>query len=147
MKHFLDEFKNFAMKGNVVDLAVGVIMGNAFGKIVTSLVSDIVMPLLGLFVGRIDISSLSFKIDPRFSGNKPITVSYGSFLQTVLDFVIVAFSIFVMIKLLNKLRSFRENKEKDEEKQEAKKTEDLLAEILEVLKHKENGGESMDLPD
>jgi len=91
------EFKEFALKGNVVDLAVGIIIGGAFGKIVSSLVSDVLMPFVGLLVGGINISDLSINIGDA-------VIKYGSFLQTVVDFLIIAFSIFLLVKGINKLR-------------------------------------------
>lgn len=106
----LDEFKTFAMRGNVLDMAVGVIVGGAFGKIVSSMVSDILMPPLGLLVGRVDFSSLFIDL----SGTRPAslaaarqagvpTINYGVFLQSVLDFLIIAFVIFVLIRQVNRL--------------------------------------------
>ncbi len=91
------EFREFAMRGNVLDLAVGVIIGGAFGKIVTSLVSDVLMPMIGIILGQIDLSSLSFTIGQS-------SIKYGMFLQSVVDFVIVAFCIFLMIKAMMKLQ-------------------------------------------
>jgi len=107
----LKEFKEFAMKGNVVDLAVGVIIGGAFGKIVTSLVSDIVMPVVGRLAGKVDFSNLFLSLDGRHfeilkaakDAGAP-TLNYGIFLNTVLDFIIVAFAIFIVIKQMNRLR-------------------------------------------
>ena len=91
-----NEFKKFAIRGNVIDLAVGVIIGGAFGKIVSSLVNDIIMPLVGLLLGGIDFSNLSWKVGKA-------VVKYGAFIQTVVDFLIIAFSIFLFVKLINKL--------------------------------------------
>ncbi|PGZ96624.1 large conductance mechanosensitive channel protein MscL [Bacillus pseudomycoides] len=122
----LNEFKKFALKGNVVDLAVGVIIGGAFGKIVSSLVSDIIMPLLGLLIGGVDFTGLHFKV-----GNA--SVEYGNFIQTVFDFLIVAFSIFMFIKLFNKL-TFKKEEEKKEEIPAPTKEEVLLTEIRDLLK-------------
>ncbi len=93
----LKEFKEFVMRGNVLDLAIAVIIGGAFGKIITSLVGDIIMPLIGLIIGGIDFSGLAFTIGSA-------TVKYGAFIQTVLDFLLVAFTIFIIIKAANKLR-------------------------------------------
>ena len=93
----LQEFKSFAMKGNVVDLAVGVIIGAAFGKIVASLVEDVIMPLLGSIIGGINFSGLAFTVGSA-------TLKYGKFLQTCLDFLIIAWAIFVAVKLINRLR-------------------------------------------
>jgi large conductance mechanosensitive channel len=100
----VDEFKAFAMKGNVVDMAVGIIIGAAFGKIVTSLVADVLMPPIGLMVGGIDFSSLSVAL---MGG---VDIKYGRFLNTIIDFIIVAFAIFMMIKALNRLKKKEEAK-------------------------------------
>ena len=126
----IKEFKEFISRGNVVDLAVGVIMGSAFGKIVTSLVNDIIMPLVGIIIGGIDFTSLSIKI-------KDSTIMYGSFIQNVVDFLIVAICIFVMVKMINKLNNLNKKKEKrEEEKEEVKKSDEvlLLEEIRDLLK-------------
>lgn len=93
----LKEFRDFAMKGNVIDLAVGVIIGAAFSKIITSLVNDVIMPFIGLLLGKIDLSSLSFTVGSA-------TVQYGMFMQSVLDFVIVAFCIFLAIQQLQRFK-------------------------------------------
>lgn len=95
MKSFVGEFKAFAMKGNVLDLAVAVVIGAAFGKIVSSLVADIVMPIVGLLLGGVDFTGLSYKLGEA-------TVTYGVFVQSIIDFVIVAVAIFVMVKAINK---------------------------------------------
>ena len=111
MKKILREFRDFAMRGNVVDMAVGVIVGGAFGKIVTSLVSDIVMPVLGLITGSIDVSGAFYALD---GGSYPSaqaaadagvgTINYGAFLQNVIDFLLIALCVFLMVKLLARLR-------------------------------------------
>ncbi|WPZ19654.1 large conductance mechanosensitive channel protein MscL [Geobacillus subterraneus] len=123
-----NEFKKFAIRGNVIDLAVGVIIGGAFGKIVSSLVNDIIMPLVGLILGGIDFSSLSWKVGKA-------VVKYGSFIQTVVDFLIIAFSIFLFVKLINKL--YERVKKQEEVKETAPtltKEEELLTEIRDLLK-------------
>ena len=127
MNKFLNEFKAFAMRGNVIDMAVGVIIGGAFGKIVSSLVDDVLMPLIGTIVGGIDFTSLALTI-----GEAKIT--YGNFLQKILDFIIVAFSIFLFIKGISSL-----SKKKEEEPApapEPSNEEKLLAEIRDLLKNK-----------
>ena len=101
----LKEFKTFISKGNVVDLAVGVIIGSAFGKIVSSLVNDILMPIIGIIIGGIDFSNLTIQI-------KDATIKYGIFIQNIIDFLIVAFCIFIFIKLINKV-SKKEEEKKD----------------------------------
>jgi large conductance mechanosensitive channel len=130
----LKEFKEFAMKGNVVDLAVGVIIGAAFGKIVSSLVGDVIMPGLGILMGQVNLSDLAFSI-PALEGGKPaVVIAYGKFLQTILDFIIVAFAIFMAVKGMNRL------KKKEEAKPEAKQTftkdQELLMEIRDALTKK-----------
>jgi large conductance mechanosensitive channel len=98
------EFKEFAMKGNVVDMAVGVIIGGAFGKIVASLVSDVIMPPIGLLLGNVDFSELAFVLKAADGANKAVTLNYGVFANTVINFLIVAFSIFMVIKGLNSMK-------------------------------------------
>lgn len=122
----LKEFKEFAMRGNIVDLAIGVIIGGAFNKIVSSLVNDMIMPLIGLLLGGIDFSDLSFKIGDT-------DVKYGMFMQTVVDFLIVAFSIFLFVKVLNKLYRLKKQEEK-EAPPSLTKQEELLMEIRDLLK-------------
>ncbi|HDX9587532.1 TPA: large conductance mechanosensitive channel protein MscL [Bacillus pseudomycoides] len=121
-----NEFKKFALKGNVMDLAVGVVIGGAFGKIVSSLVNDIIMPLLGLLLGGINFSKLAYPLGED-------TLKYGAFIQTVVDFFIIAFSIFLFIKLFNKL-TFKKEEEKKEEVPAPTKEEVLLTEIRDLLK-------------
>jgi len=100
----LKEFKDFAMKGNVVDMAVGIIIGAAFGKIISSLVSDVLMPPIGVLMGNVDFSSLALTLKEK-SGDVPaVTIKYGVFINTVIDFLIVAFAIFVVIKQMNRLK-------------------------------------------
>lgn len=128
IKKGASEFKKFISRGNVVDMAVGVIIGGAFGKIVTSLVQDILMPLIGVLLGGLDFTSLSIKVG---SAN----VAYGTFLQTIVDFLIISFSIFVVIKLFEKF------KKKEEVQEEVKKADDvlLLEEIRDLLKKQTKG--------
>lgn len=104
----ISEFREFAARGNVVDLAVGVIMGAAFGKIITSLVDQIIMPPLGLIVGRVDFSKLQWVLrpdDPTTPASELTAVQYGAFLNTVLQFVLVAFAVFLLVKAINRLRA------------------------------------------
>lgn len=98
------EFKEFAMRGNVVDMAVGIIIGAAFGKIVSSLVNDVIMPPIGLLLGNLDFSELAITLRAKTETAGAITIKYGLFINTVLDFVIVAFAIFMMIKQLNRFK-------------------------------------------
>ncbi|HXY34270.1 MAG TPA: large-conductance mechanosensitive channel protein MscL [Planctomycetaceae bacterium] len=100
----LKEFKDFAMKGNVIDMAVGIIIGAAFGKIVTSLVNDVIMPPIGLALGNVDFSSLAWTLRAKAGDVPAVTVRYGVFINTIIDFLIVAFSIFIVIKQLNRLK-------------------------------------------
>lgn len=148
----LQEFKKFALKGNVVDMAVGVIIGGAFGKIVTSLVNDIIMPPLGVVLGGANFSDLAVKIQREVVENidgvetivKPeVLWKYGAFLQTCLDFLIIAISIFVMIKVVNRLTSLRKKEEEEAAaapapapEPEPTKEELLLSEIRDILKEK-----------
>ncbi|PEY76590.1 large conductance mechanosensitive channel protein MscL [Bacillus thuringiensis] len=121
-----NEFKKFAFKGNVVDLAVGVVIGAAFGKIVSSLVKDIITPLLGMVLGGVNFTDLHF-------GYGKSAVMYGNFIQTIFDFLIIATSIFMFVKVFNKLTSKKED-EKEEEIPEPTKEEVLLGEIRDLLK-------------
>lgn len=125
----IKEFKEFISRGNVIDMAVGVIMGSAFGKIVTSLVNDIIMPLVGVIIGGIDFTNLAFTI-------KDSKVTYGMFIQNIVDFLIVAICIFIFVKLVNKLNNL--HKKKEEQKEEIKKSNEelLLEEIRDLLKNK-----------
>lgn len=100
----LKEFKDFAMKGNVIDMAVGIIIGAAFGKIVSSLVSDVIMPPIGVALGNVDFSSLVLTLKQKSGDIPAVSIRYGVFINTVIDFLIVAFAIFVVIKQLNRLK-------------------------------------------
>lgn len=136
MKKFFNEFKEFISKGNVIDLAVGVVIGNAFGKIVSSLVDNIMMPLVGLLLGGVDFSGLSIK----FQG---ASIKYGLFIQNIVDFLIVAFCIFTVIKVMNSFdKKVKDKLKKEEEKKEEKepeltKDQELLVEIRDLLKKQE----------
>ncbi len=123
----IKEFKQFISRGNVVDLAVGVIVGSAFGKIVSSLVDDILMPIIGIILGGIDFSSLSLKF-------KDATINYGMFIQNVIDFLIVAFCVFIFVKLINELSKIGHKKEEPKEEIVITETElSVLKEIKELL--------------
>lgn len=128
----LQEFKAFAVRGNVVDMAVGIIIGVAFGKIVSSFVADVVMPPLGLLIGGVDFTDLAITLKAAEEGVAAVTLNYGVFIQTVFDFVIVAFAVFIAVKVINSL------KKKEEAKPAAppapSKEEELLAEIRDLLK-------------
>ena len=127
----LQEFKEFAVKGNVVDMAVGVIVGAAFGKIVTSLVGDVIMPPIGVLLGGVDFSSLATAIHETADG-KPVVIAYGKFIQTIVDFAIVAFVIFLAIKGINKLK--RPAPAAPEAPPAPTKEQELLTEIRDLLK-------------
>lgn len=128
MKGFLNEFKDFAMKGNVLDLAVGVVMGSAFGTIVTSLVEKIIMPLVGIIVGGVNIADLSVKV-----GNA--TLGYGAFLQAIINFLIIAFSIFLFVKAINTATS-KFKKAGEEATPSVDPQLELLTEIRDLLAKK-----------
>ncbi|PSA97710.1 large conductance mechanosensitive channel protein MscL [Bacillus sp. PK3-037] len=127
------EFKTFAMRGNIVDLAIGVVIGGAFGKIVTSLVNDIIMPLVGLLLGGLDFSGLSFTFGDA-------VVKYGSFIQTIVNFLIISFSIFIVIRTLNQLKRKKEAEE-ETEAEAADAQEELLKEIRDLLKQQTRSSE------
>ncbi|HCM62992.1 MAG TPA: large conductance mechanosensitive channel protein MscL [Morganella sp. (in: Bacteria)] len=129
---FIKEFREFAMRGNVVDMAVGIIIGAAFGKIVSSLVADIIMPPLGLLIGGIDFKQFTVVLREASGSAPAVLLNYGVFLQTVFDFVIVAFAIFMAIKMLNKLR--REQAEVPAEPEAPPVEQQLLTEIRDLLK-------------
>lgn len=143
---FLKEFKEFAMKGNVMDMAIGVIIGGAFGKIVTSLVNDLLMPLIGALIGNVDFTTLSATLRPAVMNGEEVvkeavTLNYGNFIQTTVDFLIVAFCIFLMIKLINKATNIVKKPAKEETpaapaEPEPTKEEVLLTEIRDLLKQK-----------
>ena len=108
MSKFLSEFKKFAMRGNVIDMAVGVIIGGAFSKIVSSLVNDIIMPLLSLITGKIDLTQLQVVVVPTTAIASGLSLKYGLFLQAVLDFLLIAFSVFMAVKAMNSLKKKEE---------------------------------------
>ena len=144
----LQEFKTFALKGNVMDMAVGVIIGGAFGKIVTSLVNDVIMPPIGYLTGGVDFKDLKWVIQEAAEATETsaavaeVALKYGAFLQQVFDFLIIAISVFAMIKIANKLTSLRKKEEEvveepapaPEPEPEPTKEEVLLAEIRDLLK-------------
>ncbi|MHC5224674.1 large-conductance mechanosensitive channel protein MscL [Ignatzschineria sp. LJL83] len=140
---FIQEFKEFAMRGNVIDLAVGVIIGGAFNKIVSSLVSDIIMPPLGVLLGGVDFKDFALTLKAAVGDEPAVILNYGMFIQNIFDFIIVAFSIFVAIRVMNKLRE-----KQDEQVAEAveeiiadpvpTKEEILLSEIRDILKNNQS---------
>ena len=131
MKKLLEEFKAFVMRGNVVDLAVGVIIGGAFGKIVTSLVNDIFMPIIGMILGNVNFTSLEIKLGEPVEGAEQAAIRYGAFIQEIVNFLIIALCIFMVIKVINKLQKKKE--EAPAPAPEPTKEEVLLTEIRDAL--------------
>ncbi len=145
MKKFFAEFKTFAMRGNVMDMAIGVVIGAAFGKITTSIVNDIIMPLIGLVIGGIDLTQWNILLKPEIldeAGNvaqAAVTLGIGNLLAVILDFIIVAFAMFLLVKAMNKLACLKKKEEEaPAEEEEPKPTsEELLAEIRDLLKEQQ----------
>lgn len=136
---FFQEFKEFAMRGNVIDLAVGVIIGGAFNKIVSSLVADIIMPPLGVLLGGVDFKDFSLTLKDAVGDDPAVVLNYGMFIQNIFDFIIVAFSIFLAIRVMNKLREKQDEAvveavEEAAEEAAPTKEEILLSEIRDILK-------------
>mgnify|MGYP000023241403 FL=1 len=136
MKKFIEDFKKFAMKGNVVDMAVGVVVGGAFGKIVTSLVNDIITPLIIMVTGKTKLAELSIPLAGEKGTESYVGIMYGQFIQTVIDFLIIAFSIFVVIRIIGRFRRKEAEKEAEEKKETITKEQELLTEIRDLLKDK-----------
>ena len=132
---FISEFKEFAMRGNVIDMAVGVVIGGAFGKIVSSLVGDIIMPVVGAITGGVNFTDLKLTLKEAAEGAPAVTINYGSFIQTMVDFLIIAFCIFCVIKALNTLKN-KLPKEEEAAPAEPETPVDiaLLTEIRDFLK-------------
>jgi large conductance mechanosensitive channel len=128
----LQEFKAFAMRGNVVDMAVGIIIGGAFGKIVSSFVSDVIMPPIGVLLGGVDFSELSITLREAAEGVDAVTIKYGMFINTIIDFIIIAFAIFMAIKAMNSLK--KKEEEKPAAPPEPPADVKLLTEIRDLLK-------------
>ncbi|WP_296131039.1 large-conductance mechanosensitive channel protein MscL [Pseudomonas sp. Ga0074129] len=128
----ISEFKAFAVKGNVVDMAVGIIIGAAFGKIVSSFVGDVVMPPLGVLIGGVDFTDLAITLKAAEGDLPAVVLAYGKFIQTVIDFLIVAFAIFMGIKVLNRLK--REEEVAPQAAPAPTKDQELLSEIRDLLK-------------
>lgn len=144
MSKFLHEFKEFAMRGNVVDMAVGVIVGGAFGKIVTSLVNDIIMPGIGVLTGGTNFSEFKFVLQKAVVDGATkevitpeVAITWGSFVQTVVDFLIIAFCIFVAIKFINSFKRKKDEEPAPEPTPEPTKEEVLLTEIRDLLKQQQ----------
>lgn len=130
----LKEFKEFAVKGNVMDMAVGIIVGAAFGKIVSSFVGDVVMPPIGVLLGGVNFTDLAFVLKEAVGDTAAVTLNYGKFAQTVIDFVIVAGAVFVAVKTINTLKKSDEVAEEPAAEPEPSKEEMLLSEIRDLLK-------------
>ncbi|MCR5851384.1 MAG: large-conductance mechanosensitive channel protein MscL [Bacteroidaceae bacterium] len=132
---FIQDFKAFALKGNVVDMAVGVIIGGAFGKIVSSLVADVIMPPIGWLIGGVNFSDLKYELPGVIEGQEPATIAYGSFIQSCIDFLIIAFCIFLMVKGIAALSRKKEEEEAaPAPAPEPSAEEKLLTEIRDLLK-------------
>ena len=129
----MSEFKDFAMRGNVVDMAVGIVIGGAFGKIVSSFVADVLMPPIGLLLGNVDFSDLAVTLKAAAEGAEAVTLRYGVFIQTVIDFVIIAFAIFMVVKAMNSLKK-KEEAAPPPAPPEPSKEEVLLTEIRDALR-------------
>ncbi len=128
----MSEFKDFAMRGNVVDMAVGIVIGGAFGKIVSSFVSDVLMPPIGMMMGGVDFKDLAVVLQEASGEVAAVTINYGSFIQTVLDFLIIAFAIFMVIKAMNNMKKKEEAAPEEPPKPSAEV--ELLTEIRDSLK-------------
>lgn len=130
----IQEFKTFAMRGNVVDMAVGIIIGGAFGKIVSSFVADVIMPPIGLLIGGVNFTNLAVTIKEAVGDAPAVTLGYGKFIQSIVDFVIVAFAIFLVIKVMNALQ--KKQDEAPAPPPAPTREENLLSEIRDILKQK-----------
>ena len=139
MKKFFNEFKTFAMRGNVMDMAIGVVIGAAFGKITTSIVNDIIMPLIGLVTGGIDLTQWNILLNSAAvaAGADPVTLGIGNLLAVILDFIIVAFAMFLLVKAMNKLASLKKKEEEAPDEDPKPTSEELLTEIRDLLKEQQ----------
>lgn len=128
----MKEFKDFAMRGNVIDMAVGIVIGGAFGKIVSSLVQDVIMPPIGVLLGGVDFSSLSIIVKQATEETEAVVLKYGAFINTIIEFIIIAFAIFMVVKGINSLK--KKEVEKPAAPPAPSKEETLLTEIRDLLK-------------
>lgn len=128
----MSEFKDFAVRGNVVDMAVGIVIGGAFGKIVSSFVADVLMPPIGMMLGGVDFSALSAELQAASGDVEAVTINYGTFIQTVVDFTIIAFAIFLVVRAMNSMKKKEEEKPAEPPKPSAEV--ELLTEIRDALK-------------
>ena len=136
---FIKEFKEFAVRGNVMDMAVGVVIGGAFGKIVSSLVGDVIMPIVGVLTSGVDFKALKFTIKEAHENIPAVTINYGMFIQTIIDFTIIAFCIFLAIKAINRLKQDKSQEEASTTQEATKEPSDetkLLSEIRDLLKNR-----------
>jgi len=127
----MKEFKEFAVKGNVVDMAVGIVIGGAFGKIVSSFVADVIMPPIGVMLGGVDFSKLAYTVKEAVGEAPAVVISYGKFVQTIVDFIIIALAIFMVVKAINALK-----RKEEEAPAEPSAQEKLLGEIRDLLKER-----------
>lgn len=134
MRNFISEFKEFISRGNVIDMAVGIIVGTAFTAIVNSLVNQIIMPPIGYMLGRVDFSDLKYTISKPQGEVPGVYISYGAFIQQVINFIIIAFVVFCMVKMLNMLRDKRQEEKKKAEEEAPPPELQLLTEIRDLLK-------------
>lgn len=136
MKKFMQEFSAFVMRGNVLDMAVGVIVGGAFGKISSSLVNDIIMPAVGMLLGKVNFTDLKIVLQQGTAEVAEVAINYGNFIQQVVDFLIISAAVFVMVKTFNKLTSLKKKQEEvvEEAAPKAPTSEELLTEIRDLLK-------------
>ena len=130
----MSEFRDFAMRGNVVDMAVGIVIGAAFGKIVSSFVNDVLMPPIGMLLGGMDFSQLSMTLKEASGDVAAVTLNYGVFIQTLVDFIIIAFAIFMVVKAMNRMKKKKEEAPAAPPKPSAEET--LLTEIRDLLKNR-----------
>jgi large conductance mechanosensitive channel len=130
----MQEFKTFAVKGNVIDMAVGIVIGAAFGKIVSSFVADVIMPPIGVALGGVDFSSLAWTVQEAVGETAAVTINYGAFIQTVVDFTIIAFAIFMVVKAINNMK--KQEEEAPKAPPAPSKEEVLLTEIRDLLKNR-----------
>ena len=136
VESFLHEFREFAAKGNVVDLAIGVVIGGAFGKITASLVGDVLMPPLGLLLGKVDFKMLRLTLKQATATTAAVTINYGNFINEIINFLIVAFALFMMIKVINRLKRLQHAEDKAAAAIAPPRQEVLLEEIRDLLKRR-----------
>lgn len=134
IQNFIKEFQEFAIRGNVIDMAIGVVIGTGFGKITSSFVADVIMPVVGLLIGGIDFTHFSITLKEPIGNLPPVTIRYGIFVNTVVDFMIVAFAMFIVVKIMNSWK--KKEEAKPEEIAILNREEQLLTEIRDLLRTK-----------